>query len=265
MTTPQVEDGYTRIANALLEALARARLSGRELAVALAVVRLTYGYAKKADRLSASQLASVTGIPARKIGELLRSLEAKSILIVERRGSGRIPTIQIDKQIATWSMRASTYPHTGVAEPTPKRGYVDDKPTPSRGSQPTPKRGYTKERKKEKRREEASSVDRPDLSDDQIDAMIERYPGGVKYTREQVRAWVAYVWPDLIEYEHPKTGKRYDRPASALRQWWRRVRRDDIEAAMQAARARLVASRTNQPVPEIEADDLARFMRGMEW
>jgi phage replication O-like protein O len=261
VTTPQVEDGYTRIANALLEALARARLSGRELAVALAVVRLTYGYAKKADRLSASQLASVTGIPARKIGELLRSLEAKSILIVERRGSGRIPTMQIDKRVATWSMRALTYPHTGVAQPTPKRGYVDDKPTPSRGSQPTPIRGYTKERKKEKTGREVP----PELSDDQIDSMIERYPGGVKYTREQVRAWVAHVWPDLIEYEHPKTGKRYDRPASALRQWWRRVRRDDIEAAMQAARARLVASRTDQPVPEIEADDLARFMRGMEW
>jgi phage replication O-like protein O len=261
LTTPQVEDGYTRIANALLEALAGARLSGRELAVALAVVRLTYGYAKKADRISASQLASVTGIPARKIGELLRSLEAKSILIVERRGSGRIPTMQIDKRVATWSMRALTYPHTGVAQPTPKRGYVDDKPTPSRGSQPTPIRGYTKERKKEKTGREVP----PELSDDQIDSMIERYPGGVKYTREQVRAWVAHVWPDLIEYEHPKTGKRYDRPASALRQWWRRVRRDDIEAAMQAARARLVASRTDQPVPEIEADDLARFMRGMEW
>ncbi len=261
MTTPQIEDGYTRVANALLEALAGARLSGRELAVALAVVRLTYGYAKKADRISASQLASVTGIPARKIGELLKSLEAKSILVVERKGSGRIPTIQIDKRIAGWSMRASTYPQQGVAEPTPKRGYVDDEPTPIRGSQPTPCRGYTKERKKEKTGRESF----PNLSDDQIDAMIERYPGGVKYTREQVRAWVAYVWPDLIEYEHPKTGKRYDRPASALRQWWRRVRRDDIEAAMQAARARLVASRTNQPVPEIEADDLARFMRGMEW
>ncbi len=261
MTTPQIEDGYTRIANALLEALAGARLSGRELAVALAVVRLTYGYSKKADRLSASQIASVTGIPARKIGELLKSLEAKSIVIVERRGSGRIPTIQIDKRVATWSMRASTYPHLGVAEPTPSSGYVDDKPTPYRGSQPTPKRGYTKERKKEKTGRELP----PDLSDDQIDAMIDRYPSGVKYTREQVRAWVVHVWPDLLDYEHPKTGKRYDRPASALRQWWRRVRRDDIEAAMQAARARVVASRTEKPVPEIEADDLARFMRGMEW
>ena len=145
MTTPQIEDGYTRIANALLEALARARLSGRELAVALAVVRLTYGYAKKADRLSASQIAGITGIPTRKIGALLRSLEAKSILIVERRGSGRIPTIQIDKRIAAWSMREATYPQQGVAEPTPIRGYVDDKPTPYRGSEPTPCRGYTKE------------------------------------------------------------------------------------------------------------------------
>ena len=261
MTTPQIEDGYTRIANALLEALARARLSGRELAVALAVVRLTYGYAKKADRLSASQLAGVTGIPMRKISALLRSLEAKSILIVERRGSGRIPTIQIDKRIATWSMRETTYPHTGVAEPTPIRGYVDDEPTPCRGSQPTPYRGYTKERKKEKTGRESL----PDLSDEQIDLMIDRYPGGVKYTREQVRAWVAHVWPDLLDYEHPKTGKRYERPASALRQWWRRVRRDDVEAAMQAARARAAASRTDKPVPEIEADDLARFMRGMEW
>ena len=257
MTTPQVEDGYTRIANALLEALAGARLSGRELSVALAVVRLTYGYRKKADRISASQLAGLSGIDRRKIPALLASLESKSILLIERRGSGKIPTLQIDKRTDRWLSRDATCPQEGAAQPAPYKGHVDEKPAPYKG--------HTKDRKKEKRREEASSVDRPDLSDDQIDAMIDRYPGGVKYTREQVRAWVAHVWPDLIEYEHPKTGKRYERPASALKQWWRRVRREDVEAAMQAARARAIASRIDEPVPEIEADDLARFMRGMEW
>jgi phage replication O-like protein O len=265
LTTPQVEDGYTRIANALLEVLAAARLSGRELSVALAVVRLTYGYQKKSDRISASQLASVTGIDRRKIPALLASLESKSILLIKRRGSGKIPTLQIDKRTDRWLRRDATCPVQGAPEAAPYKGHVDDKPAPYKGQEPAPYEGHTKERKKKKRREEASSLDRPDLSDEQIDAMIDRYPGGVKYTREQVRAWIAHVWPDLLDYEHPKTGKRYERPASALRQWWRRVRRDDIEAAMQAARARLVASRTEQPVPEIEADDLARFMRGMEW
>ena len=62
MSRPQLEDGYVRIANELLEAIIRAPLSKRELMIVLAVVRKTYGYGKKTDDISLSQLAQMTGV-----------------------------------------------------------------------------------------------------------------------------------------------------------------------------------------------------------
>ena len=44
---PQLENGYTRIADELLEALSAARLGGGHFRVVFAVMRLTYGYGLK--------------------------------------------------------------------------------------------------------------------------------------------------------------------------------------------------------------------------
>jgi phage replication O-like protein O len=265
--TPQVEDGYTRLANALIESLARARLNGRELSVALAVVRLTYGFQKRSDRIAASQLASLTGIPAKKIGPLLTSLEVKHVLVVERRGMGKIPTIGIDKRTTRWPMRDATYPHAGVAQPTPTRGELSAQPTPTRGVQPTPTRGDTKERKKVRQAppeiESAFDDVTPLLTHAELDRMIDRYPGGVAYTRDEVRAWVVATWPDLLEYRNPRTHKPYAKPKAALANWWKRARRDEVDAAMRAALARRAAAKLAAPIPEIDEVEFDVFVREM--
>ena len=265
--TPQVEDGYTRLANALIESLARARLNGRELSVALAVVRLTYGFQKRSDRIAASQLASLTGIPAKKIGPLLASLEAKHVLVVERRGSGRIPTLGIDKRTTRWPMRDATYPQAGVAQPTPKRGEVSAQPTPKRGVQPTPTRGDTKERKKvgDDGAESGSAFDdvTPLLTNAELDRMIDRYPGGVTYTRDEVRAWVIAKWPDVLDYVHPKTKQPYAIPKRGLATWWKRVTRAEVNDAMSAALARRAAAKLAEPIPDIDEVQFEEFVREM--
>lgn len=65
MACPQCENGFTRIANELLEAIIRADLSKRQLKILLAVIRQTYGWDRKADVISASKLATLTGLDAR--------------------------------------------------------------------------------------------------------------------------------------------------------------------------------------------------------
>lgn len=62
MARPQVENGYTRIANELLEALLLANLSKRLLLVAIAVIRQSYGYNRSKDCISGSQIATLTGL-----------------------------------------------------------------------------------------------------------------------------------------------------------------------------------------------------------
>lgn len=57
-----IDDGYTRIANELLEAVMAADLTARQLKVVLAVIRKTYGFGKKLDRITNTQIAMMTGI-----------------------------------------------------------------------------------------------------------------------------------------------------------------------------------------------------------
>jgi len=60
--TPQVEDGYTRIANGIIEDLVKINLSSYQTRVLLFIFRKTYGYGKREDWISVSQIVTCTGI-----------------------------------------------------------------------------------------------------------------------------------------------------------------------------------------------------------
>ena len=55
MANPQKENGYTAIANEVLEQLVKAGLLGSELSMAIFVIRKTWGFQKKEDIISFSQ------------------------------------------------------------------------------------------------------------------------------------------------------------------------------------------------------------------
>ncbi len=81
MASPQTEDGYTRIANELLEALYRTHLGGSQTQVLFAIIRLTYGWHKTTDWISVSQLMDATGLPERTVQWALRQLRDKHIIL----------------------------------------------------------------------------------------------------------------------------------------------------------------------------------------
>lgn len=62
MARPQIENGYARIANELLMALSRYNLSPYETRVLFFILRKTYGWNKKSDFISVSQIAEGTGL-----------------------------------------------------------------------------------------------------------------------------------------------------------------------------------------------------------
>jgi phage replication O-like protein O len=88
MASPQKEDGYTSLANELLEAYARAHLSGGEFRVVLAVLRDSYGWKRKSSRLSLRRLSVDTNMHWVSFLRSLRSLISKGILTEERIGAG---------------------------------------------------------------------------------------------------------------------------------------------------------------------------------
>jgi phage replication O-like protein O len=82
METPQLEDGYTRIANEILEALARAEFSGRERRVLDVIFRMTYGYRRKEARIKNRVFVEMTGITRAHACHVLAHLEAKCPVLV---------------------------------------------------------------------------------------------------------------------------------------------------------------------------------------
>ncbi len=83
-------DRYTKIADALLEALCRADVPGRQLRVFLVIARKTYGFGKKVDWISLSQLAEMTGIDRPDLCRMLRWLKAAKMITRDKEGMTNI-------------------------------------------------------------------------------------------------------------------------------------------------------------------------------
>lgn len=100
--SPQCEDGFTRLANELLEAMLRAKFTGREWGVLMAVARKTYGFGKKADYLSHGQMAKLTGIERTHVCKICHHLAKRNILTVAAEGHTTQNKIAIQKDYSRW-------------------------------------------------------------------------------------------------------------------------------------------------------------------
>lgn len=95
------DDGYTRIANELIDELLAADLTVRQMKVALAVIRKTYGFNKKHDRITNTQIASMTGIHFTHISTVKNELLDKHVLVMTGREIG------LNKVISEWEISIS--------------------------------------------------------------------------------------------------------------------------------------------------------------
>ncbi|HHA0037638.1 TPA: replication protein [Yersinia enterocolitica] len=93
------ENGYTRIANELLEAVIGSGLTQNQLLITLAVIRKTYGYNKSADWVGNSQLSELTGLPETRCSTERNKLVKMNILTVTGRQVG------INKEISSWQTK----------------------------------------------------------------------------------------------------------------------------------------------------------------
>lgn len=97
-----LEDGYLRLSNTLVDALCRTKLSDRESRVVFAVIRRTYGYGKATDWVCLEQLADMTGITTSNICHAIKSLTARDIIIKDGRKVGVNPVV------SAWQDKKST-------------------------------------------------------------------------------------------------------------------------------------------------------------
>jgi len=78
--SPQLEQGYTRIADAILEKVAKTKLNGTQFRILMIVWRSTYGWQKKDHELSLSYLVKATEINKRQIQRELNNMIELGIL-----------------------------------------------------------------------------------------------------------------------------------------------------------------------------------------
>ncbi|MGO0144920.1 replication protein [Citrobacter freundii] len=96
-----LDDGYTRIANELLEAVMAADLTARQLKVVLAVIRKTYGFGKKFDRITNTQIAMMTGIHHTHVCKAKNEMIAMNIIVTNGQEIG------VNKVISEWNFEIS--------------------------------------------------------------------------------------------------------------------------------------------------------------
>lgn len=148
MAEPQLENGYTQLANELIDAFCGHRFSGQEMQIIWVIIRKTYGYVngsnkrkKTMDAIALSQFARLTGIDRRKCHLLLKRLVGKQVIRkdVPQKGDGLILSYGLQKDYSRWRVSS-------------KKGTVtqmDDKVSPKKATKVSPKRSHTKENSKE--------------------------------------------------------------------------------------------------------------------
>ena len=105
MANVQKENGYTSIANELLEEIYRSNFSLRELRIILTVIRFTYGFHRKEAELSLTFLAQATKIPLRHVQTTIKNLITKNVLIIKSECIGiHSRKIQLNKNYDSWQL-----------------------------------------------------------------------------------------------------------------------------------------------------------------
>ena len=103
MANPQIENGYTPIANELLEAIYGARLNATQFKIVLMVVRYTYGFSRKEHHLSLSFIAKGTGVHKNQVSrDLSRLIERKILLEIAPPTFSKPRTLSLNKNYDSW-------------------------------------------------------------------------------------------------------------------------------------------------------------------
>ena len=102
-SSPQLEDGYTRIANELLEAISLYPFSGGEARVVLAILRSTYGYrGRKTVEISLAELAKRTNLSRRHVINILNNLRKSNVVIAAKEDNKN--TLGVNKIYTSWRL-----------------------------------------------------------------------------------------------------------------------------------------------------------------
>jgi phage replication O-like protein O len=120
MANPQKEDGHVRIANEIIEALCRIRIPGECRQILDFIIRKTWGFGKKEDRISLSQFHLGTGISKRNVRRAIGKLLLMNLAV--KKDLPPIPIYRFNKDFDSWKPMSKKTPGSKMTS----RGVEDD-------------------------------------------------------------------------------------------------------------------------------------------
>jgi phage replication O-like protein O len=129
---PQLENGYLKLANELVEAYTRSRIPGEAMQCLWVIIRKTYGFGKLEDNISISQFSEFTGLKRQHAHRGISKLV--ELNLITKKDDKYISNYCINKDYSTWNL-------------SPKKVTVPKKVTkcPQKGNESVPKKVNTKE------------------------------------------------------------------------------------------------------------------------
>lgn len=121
MASPQIENGYTTIANEILDHLYKQPLNGTELKVVMCILRYTFGFRRKSHKLSVSFIAKWGSCDVSSVKRALKHLRAMKIVIcINDEKRGVTAELKLNKDYEQWKLTGGENATGLVAEMTPE-------------------------------------------------------------------------------------------------------------------------------------------------
>lgn len=137
MANPQKENGYTAIANDLLEAIIRSKANSTQKSIILLVCRYTYGFQRKSCHMSVTFISNACGVSKRTVtSEMQNLIEMKVIKVVSPSTYTLSREISLNKNYEQWgcidiqqvkntSTGEADFTSTGEADFTQERNNIN--------------------------------------------------------------------------------------------------------------------------------------------
>ncbi len=141
MANPQVENGFSKIANEFFDALIRNRIPGEQRQCFDLIIRQTWGWNKISDNISLSVFQQKTLISRKSINDALKALKEKNMIEINKEGYTN--NYKINKNFDSWILpkkKSGVKNVTSGENPTSGENvttYRGENPTSSRGKNPT--------------------------------------------------------------------------------------------------------------------------------
>lgn len=103
MANPQKEEGYTAIANEIIEAIYKTQLSGHEFRMVFLIIRKTYGFNKIEDAIALSQMQKALSLSKTRCSQVINSLQLKKIVTVTENINGIGKKYKFNKNFEQWN------------------------------------------------------------------------------------------------------------------------------------------------------------------